>query len=184
MELQEKKKVLNNFAKYVIQQSRSNLTKGKKNFNKKLYNSLAFTPPLIDSTGIIIQFIMEDYGVYQDEGVKGKDPSKVSPNAKIRGQQAPNSQFKFGSGTSRGTFDKFVKRMSLFAKAKNIRFRQGKTGKFAKGGYDAMGYVIAKNIYSRGIKPSLFFTKPFEKRFKTLPPELIASFVNDFEKEL
>ena len=80
-------------------------------------------------------------------------------------------------------FFQFAKRMSLFAKAKNIRFRQSR-GRFAKGGYDAMGYVIAKNIYSRGIKPSLFFTKPFEKRFKTLPPELIASFVNDFEKEL
>ena len=34
MELQETKKVLNDFAKYVIQQARSNLTKGKKNFNK------------------------------------------------------------------------------------------------------------------------------------------------------
>ena len=120
MELQETKKVLNDFAKYVIQQARSNLTKDKKNFNKKLYNSLSFTPPLIDNTGIIIQFVMEDYGVYQDEGVKGKDPSQVSPNAKIKGQQAPNSRFRFGSGTSRGTFDKFAKRMSLFAKAKNI----------------------------------------------------------------
>ncbi|BCV04550.1 MAG: hypothetical protein CM15mV88_390 [Caudoviricetes sp.] len=75
---------MNDFAKYVIQQARSNLTKGKKNFNKKLYNSLAFTPPLIDNTGIIIQFLMEDYGVYQDEGVKGKDPSQVSPNAKLK----------------------------------------------------------------------------------------------------
>jgi hypothetical protein len=34
---------------------------------------------------------MEDYGVFQDKGVKGKDPSKVSKNAKIKGQQAPNS---------------------------------------------------------------------------------------------
>ena len=183
MELQETKKVLNSFAKYVIQQSRSNLTKGKKNFNKKLYNSLNYKL-LFDNSGFILQFIMEEYGSYQDEGVKGKDPSKVSSNAKITGQQAPNSRFRFGSGTSRGTFDRFAKRMSLFAKAKNIRFRQGKSGKFAKGGYDAMGYVIAKNIYSRGIKPSLFFTKPFEKRFETLPKTLIASFVNDFEKEL
>jgi hypothetical protein len=72
----------------------------------------------------------------------------------------------------------------MYAKAKNIRFRQGKTGKFAKGGYDSMGYVIANNIYNRGIKPSLFFTKPFEKRFKTLPQELIAAFVNDAEKTI
>ena len=33
---------LNKFAKYVIQQSRSNLTKGKKNASKELYNSLGY----------------------------------------------------------------------------------------------------------------------------------------------
>ena len=33
---------LNKFAKYVIQQSRSNLTKGKKNTSKELYNSLGY----------------------------------------------------------------------------------------------------------------------------------------------
>ena len=33
---------LNRFAKYVIQQSRTNLTKGKKNSSKALYNSLDY----------------------------------------------------------------------------------------------------------------------------------------------
>jgi len=183
MELQDTRDILNGFAKYVIQQSRSNLTKGKKNFNKKLYNSLDHKI-LSDNSGFILQFLMEEYGAYQDEGVKGKDPSKVSPNAKIKGQQAPNSRFRFGSGSRRGTFASFVKRMSIYAKAKNIRFRQGNTGKFAEGGFNAMGFVIAKNIYYRGIKPSMFFTKPFEKRFKTLPNELIAAFVNDAEKTI
>ena len=69
---------------------------------------------------------MEDYGKFQDKGVKGKDPSKVSPNAKITGQQAPNAPYRFGSGSQRGTFKSFVKRMSIFAKQKNIRFRQNK----------------------------------------------------------
>jgi hypothetical protein len=55
-------------------------------------------------------------------------------------------------------------------------------GRFAK--RKGLNFVIARSIFEQGIKPSLFFTKPFEKRFKTLPPELIASFVNDFEKEL
>ena len=185
MKLKETRDLLNSFAKYVVQQSRSNLTKKEKNVSSKLYKSIDYDLDFnFDGSGFILQFFMEEYGSYQDEGVKGKDPSKVSSNAKITGQQAPNSRFRFGSGTSRGTFDRFAKRMSLFAKAKNIRFRQGKTGKFAKGGYDAMGYVIAKNIYSRGIKPSLFFTKPFEKRYRTLPKELQATFINDFEKQL
>ena len=40
MQLKETKDILNKFAKYVIQQSRTNLTKGKKNSSKALYNSL------------------------------------------------------------------------------------------------------------------------------------------------
>ena len=34
---------LNRFAKYVISQSRANLTRGKKNSSKELYNSLSMT---------------------------------------------------------------------------------------------------------------------------------------------
>lgn len=183
MELKDVKILLDNFGKYVIQQSRSNLTKGNKQYSKRLYNSLDYeiNP---DAKGLVISFIMEEYGVYQDEGVRGADPSKVSPNAKITGQQAPDSRFRFGSGSSSGTFKQFAERMSLFAKTKNIRFRQGKTGKFAKGGYKSMGYVIAKNIYYRGLKPSLFFTKPFEKRFNELPSDLVTAFVNDIEKNI
>tara|TARA_B100001939_G_scaffold346210_1_gene364479 strand:+ start:1761 stop:2312 length:552 start_codon:yes stop_codon:yes gene_type:complete len=183
MDLKAVKILLQDFGDYVIQQSRSNLTKGNKEYSKKLYNSLDYeiSP---DAKGLVISFIMEEYGLFQDEGVKGKDPSKVSPNAKITGQQAPNSRFRFGSGNYRGSFEKFAQRMSLFAKSKNIRFRQGKTGKFAKGGYKSMGYVIAKNIYYRGLKPSLFFTKPFEKRFDRLPNDLVTAFVNDIEKNI
>ena len=68
MELQETKKVLNDFAKYVIKQSRANLTRGNKNVSKRLYESLDYNI-LSDNTGFILQFIMEEYGSYQDQGV-------------------------------------------------------------------------------------------------------------------
>ena len=71
MELKETKNTLNSFAKYVIQQSRSNLTKGKKNVSKDLYNSirykLVFTPK-----GFSVDFYMRDYGTFVDKGVSGK----------------------------------------------------------------------------------------------------------------
>ena len=57
MELQETKKVLNDFAKYVIKQSRANLTRGNKNVSKRLYESLDYNI-LSDNTGFILQFIM------------------------------------------------------------------------------------------------------------------------------
>ena len=42
MQLKEVQKELNKFAKYVIKQARTNLTKSKKNSSKKLYDSLDY----------------------------------------------------------------------------------------------------------------------------------------------
>ena len=161
MELQETKKVLNDFAKYVIQQARSNLTKGKKNVSKKLYDSLGYNI-LSDNTGFILQFIMEEYGSYQDQGVSGTKKKYNTP-FKYTNKRPPAK-----------VFDKWTVRKGIAPRAEGGRFGKRK----------GLNFVIARSIFEQGIKPSLFFTKPFEKRFKTLPPELIASFVNDFEKEL
>lgn len=179
MDIKQTRLVLNKLAKQVVREAKENLAKQGK--SGQLQNSLSYR--FKDKDSIVLQFLGEDYANFVDQGVKGADPSRVSPNAKIKGQQAPNSKFKFGSGSSRGTFDKFVKRMSLFAKSKSIRFRD-KEGKFVKGGYDSVGYVIAKNIYARGLKPSLFFTTPFEKAFKRIDKELIKAYKIDIEKEI
>jgi hypothetical protein len=42
-------------------------------------------------------------------------------------------------------------------------------------------FAIAKSIFKYGIKPSLFFTKPFEKAFKKLPDVLIDKYGLDAE---
>jgi len=164
--------VLEKYARYVIQQSRSNLTKAGKG-RGKLYDSLEY---FIQDTRVT--FKSEEYGVFVDKGVKGKDPSKVSPNAKIKGQQAPNSKYRFGSGKSNKTFKDFARNMSVWAKSKNIRFRDEK-GRFAKGGYKSLGYVIASNIYNRGIRPTMFFTKPFEAGIVKYSDEMIEAIFND-----
>ena len=44
--------------------------------------------------------------------------------------------------------------------------------------------MIASNIYNRGLKPSLFFTKPFEQGFKKLPDELLEAYGLDVEEFL
>ena len=163
---------LEKYAKYVIQQSRSNLTKAKKG-GGKLYNSLQYQ---IDSPRV--KFLSEDYGVFVDQGVRGDNPAKVSPNARIRGQQAPNSKFRFGSGKSPKTFKQFVNKMSIWAKAKNLRFRDDK-GRFTRGNYRSMGYVIASNIYNRGIRPTMYFTKPFERGIELYGDEIVEAYLED-----
>jgi len=163
---------LEKYAKYVIQQARSNLARDGKG-KGSLYQSLSYK-----IKGSKISFLAENYGVFVDQGVKGNDPSKVSPNARIRGQQAPNSKYRFGSGKSNRTFQEFVNAMSKWAKQKNIRFRDEK-GRFKAGNYKSLGYVIASNIYNRGLKPTMFFTKPFEKGIDKFSDEMIQGLLDD-----
>jgi hypothetical protein len=170
----ETQKIIEKFRNVVIQQARSNLSKSKKNDTKDLYNSLK-GEIVTEKDFTIVGFTMLNYGMYQDQGVKGVDPSKVSPNSKIRGQQAPNSQFSFKNKRPQSG------PLAEYAKRKNIRLRDAK-GKFKKGSYKTIGIIIAKNIFYRGIKPSLFFTRPFESAYKKyIDTDLIKAFGQDID---
>lgn len=120
----EVEKVITKFRDYVIQQSRSNLSKTGHNNTKELYNSLK--GEVITENGYtIVGFQIADYGQFIDQGVKGADPSKVSKNAKLTGQQAPNSPFSFKTKRPPSKF------LEDWAKKKNFRLRDDK-GKFKK----------------------------------------------------
>tara|TARA_B100001093_G_scaffold12309_1_gene11412 strand:+ start:2251 stop:2841 length:591 start_codon:yes stop_codon:yes gene_type:complete len=184
MELKELKTALNIFGKTVIANSKKKLDS-----SSPLARSLRYQ--LNESYGAIdFEFYMQQYGLFYDQGVRGKNPSKVSPNSKIKGQQGvgrdivtgqfKKSPYRFGSGRSKGTFKSFKEAMTKFARKKNIRFRNS-DGTFSKGGYESMGYVIASNIYNRGLRGSLFFTDPFMKAYKNLIPALEKSLVSDIE---
>ena len=176
MELENVQKVLDGFRDKVIKEAKKGMPRSSGALSRSLKSYVKES-----KNSIQISFTMDDYGWFQDEGVKGKDPSKVSPNAKIRGQQAPNSQYRFGSRNYSGTWGSFVNSLTAWAKKKNIRLRDEK-GRFKKGNYKAIAHIIAGNIYNRGLKPSLFFTKPYEKYFKRLPNELIQKYGLDMEQ--
>jgi len=159
--------VIKKFRDYVIQQSRSNLTKGGKNVSKELYNSLK--GEIVTDKGFsIVGFSMDDYGMFQDKGVKGKSSSA----------KAPNSPFKFGSGT--GKKGGLTQGINKWVRAKGFQFRDKKTGKFMS--YQATAFLITRSIFHKGIKPSLFFTKPFEAGYKKyIDVDLIKAFGQDIE---
>lgn len=170
MDLKETKESLNKFAKYVVQQSRSNLTKNKKNYSKELYNSLGSEID-VGANSFSLDFVMEKYGIFQDRGVKGTESGRSLDN--FRYKQSSNLK---GFEAATGTFAKW-------AKFRNIRLRNAK-GQFAKGNYKSIGFIIANSIKKKGIKPSLFFTKPFEKAFHNLPNELVEAYGLDVEQFL
>ena len=62
--------VMNQYAKYVIQQSRTRLTKDDKG-GGDLYNSLSYQL-MEDDQAMLVEFMMADYGAFVDRGVKGK----------------------------------------------------------------------------------------------------------------
>ncbi len=165
-------KALNRFAKHVVTQSKGNLTRGGKNVSTKLYNSIKADLET-GKNSFSLSFEMEDYGVYQDKGVKGANPNLVKGGK----QKAPNAPFSFKNKRPPSKF------ISEWAKAKNIRLRDEK-GRYTKGNYDTIGIILAKRIFAQGIKPSMFFTKPFESAFQNLPDELVEAFNLDLENLL
>lgn len=161
--LKDVQQSLNAFGKYVVQQSRSNLTKNKKNASKSLYDSIEYDLKVMPNS-FSLSFIMDEYGMYQDKGVSGTERKYNTPFS-YRNKMPP------------------IKPLADWAKFKNIRLRNEK-GQYSKGNYQTIGFLISRSIFKKGIKPSLFFTKPFEKAFDRLPNEVVEAFALDMENLL
>lgn len=158
---QQTYKYLNDFAKYVIQQSRSNLSKQNKSYEKKLYNSLDAEIE-VSANSFRIAFLMEDYGVFQDQGVSGTKRKYNTPFS-YKSKRPP------------------LKPIEDWVKRRGFQFRT-ESGKFMS--YKSTAFLITRGIFKNGIKPSLFFTKPFEKAFERLPDELVEAYGLDVEQFL
>ena len=175
MDFKETKKELGAFAKYVIQQARSNLTKEGKNNTSALYKSLDYEID-IEKGAILVDFLMEDYGEFVDQGVKGKNPSSLPQGAKWSGiQKAPRSPFKFGRNKSRG-LRKAINRWTIQKGLKGVRDSKGR---FI--GRKSLQYLITRSIYLSGLKATLFFTKPFNKGLQRFTDKFLDAFALDIE---
>ena len=171
--------VLTRFRDFVISESKKNLNTGGEhgshNNTSALKNSLKGE---IVSEGdfSIVAFKMNDYGYYQDKGVKGKSSSA----------KAPNSPFRFGSGKSSSNGQGLTKSILKWVQAKRFQFRNKVNGKNTKKGtlmsYQQTAYLISRSIFHKGIKPSLFFTKPFEAGYKKyIDTDLMKAFGQDID---
>ena len=161
--------LLDDFKDNVVREAKSNLkTKGNLNNSVKGYVKES-------KNSIQISFEMEDYGAFVDQGVKGKNSSN-------KGNRQKKSPYKFGTnssliGKAKGGMSGI---MTKWVKQKGFQWRDKETGRFMS--YKSMGYIIARSIYSKGLKPSLFFTKPFEKYFKKLPEEVVQKYGLEIEQ--
>jgi hypothetical protein len=143
---------LNKFRDYVISQAKANLTRGGKNVSKRLYNSIKGNVKA-NPNSFEMDFSMDEYGIYQDKGVSGIK-KKYNTDYKYTNKMPPAK-----------AFDKWVVRKGLAPREKG-KFKSRKS----------LSFAIARSVYYNGIKPSLFFTKPFEKAIKRLPNDLVEAF--------
>ena len=160
----EQTRVLKKFRDYVIKQSRANLTKKRKNVSKDLYDSLEGKFKVMPNS-FSLQFLMDDYGIFQDKGVSGKKKKYNTP---------------FSYSNKMPPRDAILK----WVNDRRMRLKDKETGKFIRGGQNSLAFLIQRSIFQKGIKPSLFFTKPFEAAFKRLPKDFIDAYGLDFEKFL
>ena len=159
MDTTELQKVLDRFRDAVISQSKRNLTRLRKNSSKKLYNSIKGKVKAYPNS-FHMEFTMEDYGFYQDKGVSGIKKKYNTPYS-YKSKMPPSK-----------AFDKWIVRKGLAPR--------GADGKFLK--RKSLSFLIARSVYRNGIKPTMFFTKPFEAAYKNLPDDMVERFGLEVEQ--
>ncbi len=159
-------KYLDAFGKYIVQQSRTNLTKKGKKDTGELYKSIDYDLQ-VSKNSFHLSFKMADYGTFVDKGVKGAKSSS----------KAPNSPFKFGTGT--GKSGGLTKGIDGWIKRKRFQFRQKGSGKFMS--YEQTAFLVRNSIWNKGIETTNFFERPFELAFKKLPDDLVELYALDLD---
>jgi hypothetical protein len=149
---------LNAFRKHVITEARKNLTRNKKNASKTLYNEMSSFLK-VSKNSFELSFDMPIYGEFQDKGVSGVKKKYNTPFS-YKSKMPPLD-----------VFEAWIKRKGIKGRDKRGRFITNKS----------LSYLIARSVFNNGIKPSLFFTRPFELAYKRLGDDVINAFGLDID---
>lgn len=156
------------FAQRVQQQTRSNISKKDLKASGTLRNDVKFYTKR-NKNSIELIYERPKYADFQDQGVSGVQKKFNTPFS-----YKPSSNL-VGAEYHKGMFAKW-------ARQKGIKPRNKKTGKFMS--FKAFGFIVANKIKIQGIKPKLFFSKPFRKQTKTLPKPIEDAFASDVDRFL
>lgn len=155
----ETQKALIKFRDTIINEAKANLKSMGKDSTGKLSQSIKGEVKEMPNS-ISMYFQMEAYGFFQDKGVSGIK-KKYNTEFSYTTKMPPPSKL-----------DKWIVRKGIAPRDKQGKLMSRKGLQFA----------IARGIFMNGIKPSLFFTKPFEKAFKNLPDALITKYGLDAQE--
>lgn len=157
MQLDETKKALEAFAQKIIKYSKDNLK--KKNASGKLSKSLR--PNIkISKNSIEFDILAEGYADYVDKGVSGKKRKFNTPYSYKQDAPPPSA------------LDKWIVKRGIAPRDKNGKFINRKSLQFA----------ISRGIFNKGIKPSLFITKAYQKAMKDFDNDIMTKYGLDTDK--
>jgi len=150
------KESLETFRDVVIAEAKANLKRQGKVSSGGLYDGIVGQEVVVYPSGALeFEITMPLYGFFVDKGVSGTEKKYDTPYS-YKDKMPPPSKL-----------DKWIVRKGIGRKGK------GK-GKFTS--RKSLQFLIARSIFRKGFKPSLFFTKPFEKHYKKLPTELAKAY--------
>lgn len=160
--------VLEEYRRWVLAQSKANLTKSKKNASGDLHRSIkgyikkrfnrSEGGQFTGGTELpSLRFEMNHYGAFLDEGVKGSDTTYA---------KSMGSPYKF-SGKYSSVPTKPIERW-LSARGKDQK----------------LAYVVARSIYRKGIEATKFFSKPFDSRYPKMVNEYHVAVADDIANNL
>jgi hypothetical protein len=144
----------------IIKESKENLIAAKKG-GGALESSIKGTQVSEKGNSLRFQILMEDYATFVDKGVSGTKIKYDTPYS-YKDKMPPPS-----------ALDKWIVRKGIAPRDDKGRFIPRKT----------LQFLIARSIFTKGIKPSLFYTKPYHKYLKDISKRLAKSYrvdVKDF----
>ena len=147
--LENVQKFLNDFKDHIIREAKAKAPTSSGNLKNNITGYVKES-----ANSIQITFEMPEYGFFQDQGVSGKK-KKYNTEFSYTDKMPPPSKL-----------DKWIVRKGIAPRKEGGKFASRKS----------LQFLIARSIYMNGIKPSLFFTKPFEAAFKKLPNELVEKY--------
>jgi len=162
MDLLNTEEALRKYVDLIILEAKGNLAKQNKNASGSLSKSIKALPVTFGEGGLEAGIEMNSYGEFIDKGVSGIKKKYNTPYSYKKNIPPPIS------------LEKCVVRRNIAPRDEKGRFLPRKSVLF----------LIARGIFSNGLKPSLFLTKPFEKMRKDLPVKLIEAFREDAKVEL
>lgn len=172
------RKELEGFAQNVISAAKGELQSQGKNSSGRLKNSLDYE--LIEKgNDWDLAFYGEDYAMFVDKGVQGANPSAMPEGAIARYNKAPQSPYRFGSGSGKKGLRKGVNK---WLTQKGIKGVRDDKGRFLP--RKSMIFLMSRSIYLTGMRPSFFFTKPFERYRQGLTNKLMNAYGIDIKQEL